>query len=84
MVDIAPNRQTAVTEASPPRMTGIDHHPVTPPPTVKRRGSDTAVRYLLAGVRVALGWIFLWAFLDKLFGLGGRCCSASLGGVGWS
>ena len=22
-------------------------------------------RYLLAGIRVALGWVFLWAFLDK-------------------
>ena len=27
-------------------------------------------RYLLAGIRLALGWVFLWAFLDKLFGLG--------------
>jgi thiosulfate dehydrogenase [quinone] large subunit len=24
----------------------------------------------LAGIRLALGWIFLWAFLDKTFGLG--------------
>ncbi|MEH1167735.1 hypothetical protein V6V47_20355 [Micromonospora sp. CPCC 205539] len=31
---------------------------------------STATRYLLAGIRLALGWIFLWAFLDKLFGLG--------------
>jgi thiosulfate dehydrogenase [quinone] large subunit len=30
----------------------------------------TAARYLLAGIRLALGWVFLWAFLDKLFGLG--------------
>jgi thiosulfate dehydrogenase [quinone] large subunit len=30
----------------------------------------TATRYLLAGIRLALGWIFLWAFLDKLSGLG--------------
>ncbi|MEV4280056.1 hypothetical protein AB0J56_29895 [Actinoplanes xinjiangensis] len=30
----------------------------------------TATRYLLAGIRIALGWVFLWAFLDKLFGLG--------------
>lgn len=30
----------------------------------------TAAWYLLAGIRVALGWIFLWAFLDKAFGLG--------------
>jgi thiosulfate dehydrogenase [quinone] large subunit len=29
-----------------------------------------AVRYTLAGLRLALGWIFLWAFLDKLFGFG--------------
>lgn len=31
---------------------------------------ERAVRYLLAGIRLALGWIFLWAFIDKLFGLG--------------
>jgi thiosulfate dehydrogenase [quinone] large subunit len=29
-----------------------------------------ATRYLLAGIRLALGWTFLWAFLDKTFGLG--------------
>jgi thiosulfate dehydrogenase [quinone] large subunit len=28
------------------------------------------VRYASAGVRLSIGWIFLWAFLDKLFGLG--------------
>lgn len=28
------------------------------------------VRYSLATLRMALGWIFLWAFMDKLFGLG--------------
>ncbi|MCO1594994.1 DoxX family membrane protein [Micromonospora sp. RHAY321] len=31
---------------------------------------ERAVRYVLAGTRLALGWIFLWAFVDKLFGLG--------------
>ncbi|MFY1615313.1 hypothetical protein [Micromonospora sp. WMMD736] len=31
---------------------------------------ERAARYVLAGIRMALGWIFLWAFLDKLFGLG--------------
>jgi thiosulfate dehydrogenase [quinone] large subunit len=30
----------------------------------------SATRYVLAGLRIALGWVFLWAFLDKLFGLG--------------
>ncbi|WP_373873197.1 hypothetical protein [Actinoplanes italicus] len=32
--------------------------------------TGTAVPYLLAGIRLTLGWVFLWAFLDKLFGLG--------------
>jgi thiosulfate dehydrogenase [quinone] large subunit len=32
--------------------------------------SAKATRYLLAGIRLALGWTFLWAFLDKTFGLG--------------
>jgi thiosulfate dehydrogenase [quinone] large subunit len=27
-------------------------------------------RYVLAALRISLGWIFLWAFLDKLLGLG--------------
>ncbi|MFC8597313.1 DoxX family protein [Isoptericola sp. NPDC057191] len=29
-----------------------------------------ALRYVGAVIRICLGWIFLWAFLDKLFGLG--------------
>ncbi|TDE22837.1 DoxX family membrane protein [Actinomadura sp. 6K520] len=29
-----------------------------------------AARYVWALARVALGWIFAWAFVDKLFGLG--------------
>ena len=32
--------------------------------------SAKAARYILAGIRLALGWTFLWAFLDKTFGLG--------------
>lgn len=31
---------------------------------------NTTMRRLLAAVRIALGWTFLWPFLDKLFGLG--------------
>jgi thiosulfate dehydrogenase [quinone] large subunit len=30
----------------------------------------TAVKYFAGAIRLALGWTFLWAFLDKLFGLG--------------
>ncbi len=31
---------------------------------------EKATRYVLAGLRLALGWTFLWAFLDKMLGLG--------------
>jgi thiosulfate dehydrogenase [quinone] large subunit len=27
-------------------------------------------RYVLAAARIAIGWVFLWAFIDKTFGLG--------------
>lgn len=33
-------------------------------------GRTRAARYVFAGLRIALGWTFLWAFLDKTFGLG--------------
>jgi thiosulfate dehydrogenase [quinone] large subunit len=31
---------------------------------------ERALRYVLGVLRLALGWIFLWAFLDKTFALG--------------
>jgi thiosulfate dehydrogenase (quinone) large subunit len=34
------------------------------------------VRYTAAALRLSLGWIFLWAFLDKTFGLGHETTSA--------
>ncbi|MFJ8200771.1 hypothetical protein [Streptomyces sp. NPDC096152] len=49
-------------------------------------GSDTATSaatatgaYALAGLRVLLGFVFLWAFLDKTFGFG----YATPSGKGW-
>ena len=39
--------------------------PAAPAPTMNRGG-----RYALATLRLAMGFIFLWAFLDKTFGLG--------------
>jgi thiosulfate dehydrogenase [quinone] large subunit len=30
----------------------------------------TKTRYIWAALRIAMGWLFFWAFLDKLFGLG--------------
>jgi thiosulfate dehydrogenase [quinone] large subunit len=38
--------------------------------------SSRALRYVLAATRLSLGWVFLWAFLDKLFGLGHDTTSA--------
>ncbi|MCA2219300.1 hypothetical protein LDL48_41610 [Wangella sp. NEAU-J3] len=56
-------------------MTAATHHqgstsrvPAGPIPTETTAARTT--RYLLAGLRLALGWVFLWAFIDKLFGLG--------------
>jgi thiosulfate dehydrogenase [quinone] large subunit len=53
-----------------------DRGPGTASATPPGSRSATAARYLLAGLRLALGWIFLWAFLDKLFGLGRATPSA--------
>lgn len=40
------------------------------PGTPTKSRSSTAARYVLAVLRIVIGWTFLWAFLDKLFGLG--------------
>ncbi|MDT4986493.1 MAG: thiosulfate dehydrogenase (quinone) large subunit [Micromonosporaceae bacterium] len=65
---------TAVRRATP--VTGVNGRPTATAEITLGRRSGPAVRYLLAGVRLALGWIFLWAFLDKLFGLGHDTTSA--------
>lgn len=46
--------------------------------SLANEGSSTAggVRLLAAGLRLALGWTFLWAFLDKTFGLGHETAAA--------
>ena len=36
----------------------------------------TAYRVVAAALRLSLGWIFLWAFMDKMFGLGHETPSA--------
>ncbi|XTZ17552.1 hypothetical protein ACQSSU_09380 [Micromonospora echinospora] len=48
----------------------------TTPAATRRNGTAAGTtrtrtaRYVFAGIRIALGWTFLWAFLDKTFGLG--------------
>ncbi|MGW2098665.1 hypothetical protein ACWCPX_13315 [Streptomyces olivaceoviridis] len=44
-----------------------------------RLGTHTAQAYALASLRVLTGFVFLWAFLDKTFGLG----YATASGKGW-
>ena len=36
----------------------------------KSEASGPVARYVAAALRLSLGWVFLWAFLDKTFGLG--------------
>ncbi|MEU7696136.1 hypothetical protein OHB01_31920 [Microbispora hainanensis] len=43
--------------------------PRTPGETPATTGTGP-VRYVWAAARIAIGWVFLWAFLDKLFGWG--------------
>ena len=38
--------------------------------------TSTAFRYVMAALRLSLGWVFLWAFLDKMFGLGHETTNA--------
>jgi thiosulfate dehydrogenase [quinone] large subunit len=44
--------------------------PIHRPTTTSSPMLTATARYVFAGLRLALGWIFLWAFLDKMFGLG--------------
>jgi thiosulfate dehydrogenase [quinone] large subunit len=46
---------------------------VTPPDGVR----TPAFHYVLAALRFSIGWVFLWAFLDKAFGLGHDTVSKS-------
>ena len=39
-------------------------------PVLEETPRHTAYRYTLAVTRLALGWVFLWAFFDKLLALG--------------
>jgi len=86
MVDIAKPHSSAVIATDNPR-TAPTHRAADParartngqavstaPVTDPRTG--TAARYLLAGIRIGLGSIFLWAFVDKVFGLGFSTASA--------
>jgi thiosulfate dehydrogenase [quinone] large subunit len=78
MVDIAKDNSTAVRNTTRPAAGALPAMGGSrePAPVFPTGGSATAARYLLAGIRIALGWVFLWAFLDKVFGLGFATTSA--------
>jgi len=40
-------------------------------------GAQKVARYAMAAARISLGWVFLWAFLDKTFGLGHETAHAA-------
>ncbi len=50
--------------------------PTTSKTTTLSLTRETAARYVWAFTRLSLGWVFLWAFLDKAFGLGHETASA--------
>lgn len=58
------HRQAA--DIGTPRLTTTG---ATPAATIETT-AQKAARYVFAGLRIGLGFVFLWAFLDKVFGLG--------------
>src|SRR3954447_10955135 len=54
-----------------PRQAGGGHAtPASTRPAESKVTAQGAGAYVWAGARLSLGWVFLWAFLDKVFGLG--------------
>jgi thiosulfate dehydrogenase [quinone] large subunit len=83
MVDIAQQHNPSVADTSPSALRATadpvpasDHGSTPLDTSATSPRAATAARYLLAGIRIALGFIFLWAFLDKVFGLGFATVSA--------
>lgn len=58
------------------RLAGLERHRVVPEEQAGTRAA-TAGRYAFAAARLSLGWVFLWAFLDKTFGLGHETASSA-------
>jgi thiosulfate dehydrogenase (quinone) large subunit len=44
--------------------------PSTPRQGAPATNASRAFRYVAALLRISLGWVFLWAFIDKMFALG--------------
>ena len=65
------------TTDQPRQQAGGSHATLAPMlPAEVNAPAKGAAAYMWAIARLSLGWIFLWAFLDKLFGLGHETPSA--------
>lgn len=69
------SRRTGPVDPSHLRLPDPDfvHPELVRPDTPAQR----ALHYVAGAIRLSLGWIFLWAFLDKAFGLGHETPSSS-------
>lgn len=71
-------KNAAATVTAPPDVVSADTAPTVPPARSAafavadqdERKGRSGPRYLWAVARLGMGWIFLWPFLDKMFGLG--------------
>jgi thiosulfate dehydrogenase (quinone) large subunit len=68
--DVVPEAESSVPPV--PSVTSVPAPRSTPDATTRRKPSlsDTAAGVVWGITRIALGFIFFWAFLDKMFGLG--------------
>lgn len=76
-----PKIETAAMSSAPAATAGSTGKPaaVSTTPAASKATTltrDAAARYVWAITRLSLGWVFLWAFLDKTFGLGHETASA--------
>lgn len=75
---------TSLTKSPPRNVGAANGHPTTNPklpvhPMAAAQPASTErsfARYLWAVIRLGMGWVFLWPFMDKVFGLGHETVSA--------
>jgi thiosulfate dehydrogenase (quinone) large subunit len=84
MNQIPPTSRRSEMSSTPAAVAGTLGRTPAPPasPTAQARATsrsvprEVAARYLWALTRLCMGWVFMWPFLDKMFGLGHETQSA--------
>lgn len=75
--NLSATKQTNMTATTPDAVMGGRTAPATTGVSATRSVTrEAAARYVWALTRISLGWVFMWAFLDKAFGLGHETPSA--------